>query len=246
MGIPKLIYIYQSPWSERTRWGFEFKGVPYERVDYQVGIGEEELNQQTGQVQVPVLEVEGTWLADSTAILNWLEDRHPQPALMPQSEKEKAEVMLWEELMDGVLGPQARLLIIGRLLGSTDAQVQQLGQFLSQKYHYSSGYGEEHARATVKRSLMILAHTLAERRYLVGDTFTRADLTTACMLALVNPPTDELFFVPSTVGEDQADNIGAKLRALWVEPTAVESTYARIFTWRDAVYREHRGGQVKP
>ena len=47
MGIPKLIYIYQSPWSERARWGFEFKGVPYERVDYQVGTGEEELKQQT-------------------------------------------------------------------------------------------------------------------------------------------------------------------------------------------------------
>ncbi len=246
MEIPKLIYIYQSPWSERARWGFEFKGVPYERVDYQVGPGEEALKQQTGQAQVPVLEIGGTWISDSTAILNWLEERHPQLALMPQSEKEKAEVMLWEEFMDGVLGPQARLLIIGRLLHSTDAQVQQLGQFLGQKYHYSPGYGEEHARATVKRSLTILAHTLTECRYLVGDTFTRADLTTACMLALVNPPSDELFLVPSTVGEDQANNIGAKLRALWVEPTALESVYAPIFTWRDAVYREHRGGQVKP
>ena len=246
MGIPRLVYIYQSPWSERARWGFEFKQIPYERVDYQVGAGEGELKQRTGQVQVPVLELEDAWLSDSTAILNWLEEHHPQPALMPQSDKERAEVMLWEELMDGVLGPQARLLITGRLLGSTDTQVQQLGQFLSQKYHYSSGYAEEHARATVKRSLTILAHTLAERRYLVGDTFTRADLTTACMLALVNPPPDELFFVPSTTGEGQAENIGAKLRALWVEPTALEPVYAPIFTWRDAVYREHRGGQVKP
>ena len=245
MGIPKLIYIYQSPWSERARWGFEFKGVPYERVDYQVGTGEEELKQQTGQVQVPVLELEGRWLSDSTTILNWLEEQHPQPALMPQSDKERAEVMLWEELMDGVLGPQARLLIAGRLLRSTDTQVQQLGQFLGQKYHYSAGYVEEHAQAVVTRSLSILAQTLAERRYLVGDTFTRADLTTACMLALINPPPDELFFVPPKADDGQ-DNIGAKLRSLWVEPTAMEPVYERIFAWRDAMYREHRGGQVKP
>ena len=77
MGIPRLIYIYQSPWSERERWGFEFKKVPYERVDYQVGTGEDELNQRTGQVQVPVLDIGETWLSDSTAILNWLEDRFP-------------------------------------------------------------------------------------------------------------------------------------------------------------------------
>ncbi len=246
MGIPRLIYIYQSPWSERARWGFEFKKVPYERVDYQVGTGEDELNQQTGQVQVPVLDIGETWLSDSTAILNWLEDRFPQPALMPQSDAERAEVMLWEELMDGVLGPQARVLITGRLLASTDSQVQQLGEFLKQKYHYSAGYAEEHARATVKRCLTILTHTLAERRYLVGDTFTRADLTAACMLALVNPPPDDLFFVASADGDDQDGNIGAKLRTLWVDRTAREPDYAALFAWRDAIYREHRGGQVKP
>ena len=26
MDTPKLIQLYQSPWSERARWGFEFKG----------------------------------------------------------------------------------------------------------------------------------------------------------------------------------------------------------------------------
>jgi glutathione S-transferase len=207
MGIPRLIYIYQSPWSERARWGFEFKGVPYERVDYQVGTGEEELNQHTGQVQVPVLDIDGSWLSDSTAILNWLEDHHPQPALLPEPDAARAEVVLWEELMDGVLGPQARVLITGRLLASSDPQVQQLGQFLSEKYHYSAGYAEAHARTTVRRCLTMLAHTLTERRYLVGDTFTRADLTTACMLALVNPPPDDLFFVPSVAGDDQGSSI---------------------------------------
>ena len=60
-----------------------------------------------------MLIVDGTVIPDSTAILNWLEQKHPQPALMPASEKDRAQVMIWEELMDGVLGPQAGMLIIG-------------------------------------------------------------------------------------------------------------------------------------
>jgi len=43
MSTLRLIQIYQSPWSERARWGFECKGVPYEKEDYQVGSGEEEV-----------------------------------------------------------------------------------------------------------------------------------------------------------------------------------------------------------
>jgi glutathione S-transferase len=42
-----------------------------------------------GQAQVPVLLVNGTVIPDSTAILNWLEQHHPQPALMPSSEKDR-------------------------------------------------------------------------------------------------------------------------------------------------------------
>ena len=54
MSTIKMIGLYQSPWSERARWGFEYKNVPYEKEDYQIGAGEENLKKQTGQAQVPV------------------------------------------------------------------------------------------------------------------------------------------------------------------------------------------------
>src|SRR5215472_8890727 len=137
MSTVKLIQLYQSPWSERARWALEFKGVSYEKQDYQIGAGEEELKKLTGQAQVPVLAVNGTIIPDSTAILNWLEEHKPEPALLPRSDKGRAEVMLWEELMDWALGPQGRLLIAGKLSRSPDPQLQQAGQFFSQKYQYS-------------------------------------------------------------------------------------------------------------
>lgn len=228
MNSVRLIQIHASPWSERARWGFEFKGVPYTKQDYQIGAGEEELQNQTGQAQVPVLVVNGTVIPDSTEILNWLEKHKPEPVLLPRSDKEHAQVMVWEELMDWVFGPQGRLLAIGRLLRSDDTQMPSVGQFFSRKYQYSP-YAEGHAKAAVGRILTILMHTLTDREYLVGNSFTRADLTTAAILAVVNPPPDELFLFP------------APLREAFTDPVALEPAFAKVFAWRDRMYRKHRG-----
>ena len=192
MSNTKLIQMYASPCAERVRWALNFKGVPYEKKDYQPGVDEEEVKKLTGQAQVPVLLVNGKVIPDSTAILNWLEEYKPQPALMPATDKERAQVILWEELMGGVLVPQARILVIGRFLRSSEPELQQGGQYFGQKYQHSS-YAEEHAKVTVERILTVLKHALDGRNYLVGDAFTRADLITACTLLLMNPAPDDLF-----------------------------------------------------
>jgi glutathione S-transferase len=104
---------------------------------------------------------------------------------------------------------------------------------MGQKYQYSP-YAEEHARAAVTRVLTILKHSLAGRDYLVGNTFTRADLTTASLLGVVNPAPDDIFFTPAPV------------RAMFTDPLAQDPAFAPIFAWRDQIYRKHRGGPVKP
>lgn len=233
MSTVKMIGLYQSPWSERARWGFEYKNVPYEKEDYQIGAGEENLKKQTGQAQVPVLLANGKVIPDSTAILNWLEEQHPQPALLPKSEKDRAQIMMWEELMDWVLGPQGRILILSKLLRSDNEQMRQGGQFMGQKYQHSP-YAEEHAKVTVHRILTILKHALEGRNYLVGDSFTRADLTVASLLNVINPPPDDLYLV------------APPMRAAFTAEATRDPAFASIFTWRDNIYRKHRGGPVKP
>ena len=231
MSTMKLIQMYASPWAERVRWALNFKGLPYEKQNYQPGVDEEAVKKLTGQAQVPVLLIDGTVIPDSTAIVNWLERHHPQPALMPTTEKDRAQAMLWEELMDGVLGPQARMLIIGHFLRSSEPELQQGGRYFAQKYQHTS-YAEERAKVTVERILTILKHALDGRQYLVGDTFTRADLTTASMLLLVKPPPDDLFLFP------------VSMRPMYTAP--LDSASAPIFAWRDKMYRKHRGEAVKP
>jgi glutathione S-transferase len=233
MSTIKLIQMYASPWAERVRWALNFKGVPYEKQDYRPGVDEEAVKKLTGQAQVPVLLVNGTVIPDSTAILNWLEQYKPQPALLPASEKERAQVMLWEELMDGVLGTQARMLIIGHFLRSDEPELQQGGRYFAQKYQYSP-YAEEHAKAAIERLLTVLKYALEGRRHLIGETFTRADITAASMLLLVNPPPDDLFLFP------------APMRPIYTVPLTREAAFAPLFAWRDEMYRKHRGEAVKP
>jgi len=233
MSTIKLIHMYASPWAERVRWALNYKGLPYEKQNYQPGVDEEAVKKLTGQAQVPVLLVNGTVIPDSTAILNWLEEYKPQPALMPTSAKDRAQVMMWEELMDGVLGPQARMLIIGHFLRSNEPELQQGGRYFAQKYQHSA-YAEEHAGLTVERILTILKHALDGRQYLVADAFTRADVTAASMLLLVNPPPDELFLFP------------ASMRPMYTVPLTSNAAFAQVFAWRDKTYRKHRGEAVKP
>jgi glutathione S-transferase len=233
MGTLRLITMYLSPWSERVRWALVFKHLPYEKQDYRPGVDEEELKTLTGQNQVPVLITEGNVIPDSTAILEWLEATKPEPALLPKAEKDRAQVTLWEELMLGVLGPQGRTLISGRLLRSSEPEMQQAGQFFGGKYGHSS-YAEEQARLIVKRILLSLQQTLNGRQYLVGNTFTRADITAASMLMLLRPAPDEFFVFPPRV------------RPIYTEPVAGDSEFSSVFAWRDEMYQRHRGEVVKP
>ncbi len=233
MSKMKLITMYGSPWSERVLWAFAFKGVQYEKLNHAPGAGEAEVKKLSGQTQVPVLLTDGKVIPDSTAILNWLEDYRPQPSLMPPSEKDRAQVILWEEVTDGSLGPHARMLITGRQLGSAAPEVQQAGKFFAQKYHHSA-YAEEHARFKVERILQSLKHTLSGHQYLVGEAFSRADLTAASMLMLLKPAPDELFFLPEP------------WRSTFTDPVAEVPAFSALFAWRDQMYRMHRCELVKP
>ena len=231
---PRLLYLHMSPFSERVQWAFESEQVPFERVPYAVVAGEEELVRLTGQRQVPALLAGEEVIADSTAILEWLEAHAPQSKLMPEDPRERAQVMLHEDLACAVLGPEARHLLTGRLLASPAPLAAGYGRFLAKKYGHSP-FAEHRARASVRRALAILGEGLRGRRYLVGDRFTRADLTVAAMLMVVRPPPEELYVcAPSW------------MRSMFDDTIAADVEVARLLRWRDAVYTEHRGGVVRP
>jgi glutathione S-transferase len=124
-------------------------------------------------------------------------------------------------------------LIVGRQLRIDHPEAQRSGKYFAEKYGHSP-YMEEQAKLTLRRVLLGLKQTLSGRQYLVGDAFTRADLTTAAMLMLLSPAPQEFFAFPDQV------------RRIYMDPLADDPAFSPVFAWRDEMYKKHRGEAVRP
>lgn len=231
----RLLHLHTSPFSERVRWALDLARIAYTAETHVPGKAEAALLASTGQRQVPVLFIDGVPLPDSTAILDWIELHRPDVRLLPEDPAARAQVELYEALGNAVLAPEGRQLVIGRMLASRDARIVAAGRHFEAKYAYSE-HSERRARAAVLRALAVLAARVAHHRYLVGEQFTRADLTVAAMLLDVVPPSEALFVCDPPF-----------MRALMTDPEiASAAELAPVFAWRDRIYRDHRGGVVAP
>jgi glutathione S-transferase len=63
-----------------------------------------------GSFTLPLLQLDGRTIADSTAIIAALEERYPEPPLYPADPEERRRALDLEDFFDEELGPHARLL----------------------------------------------------------------------------------------------------------------------------------------
>jgi glutathione S-transferase len=231
MPAVEIVELYPSPWSERLRWALEHKGVPYARREYQPLAGEEQLKRTTGHATVPVLLVDGDVVGDSDAAVEWLEARHPEPALLPADARLRAEARAWELAATEAMAPFARLVMIGRYKA---LDLQPLADHFAAKYGWSEA-AERRGERLLRAFCTDLARAVAAAPHLVGEAFTRADLTVASMLApVLGLPPEELF------------EIDPGMRPMFGIPFGEEPALVPLRAWRDETYRRHRGGRVRP
>jgi glutathione S-transferase len=112
--------------------------------------------------------------------------------------------------------------------------VQPLADHFAVKYHWSEAE-EGRVDRLLRTALPELAAAVAIAPYLVGDGFTRADLTLAALLTpTLGLPPDDLFA------------IDAGMRPMFGIPFGADPALAPLHEWRDRTYRLHRGGRVAP
>lgn len=92
-----------SPYAQKVKIALDEKGLDYTVATPQaIGSGQisGDFLQANPRAEVPVLYVEGQAIFDSSIILEFIEDRFPDPPLLPAAPADRARVRMIEELCD--------------------------------------------------------------------------------------------------------------------------------------------------
>lgn len=119
---------FRSGTSYRTRIALNLKGLPYRQVAVDLRTGAQKADAYVAlnpQGLVPTLEVETGVLIQSPAILEWLEEAYPQPALLPSSAHERAVVRAMAAVVGCDIHPLNNLRVLQalRAKGATQAEI---------------------------------------------------------------------------------------------------------------------------
>jgi maleylacetoacetate isomerase len=169
----RLYSYWRSSASHRVRIALQLKGLEYEYVPVHLTAGGGEqysaayraLNPQS---RVPTLEVGGVVLTQSMAIMEWLEETHPEPPLLPRDPMQRARVRAMAQLLVADVQP---------------LQNNSVARYLQEHMHQDDGAVDAWRRHWVSRGLAALEEMLKGDREgdcCVGTNPTLAD---ACLLA---------------------------------------------------------------
>jgi|SRR5882757_11142 len=197
-----MITLYQLHWShyvEKVRWALDFKGVEWQAVDVDPFSKREMRHLECQATLVPTIhdQTTGAMLGESTSIIEYLEQTCPTPPLYAGNRDEIKRWMLW---LDSTLGLGARRLAYTQLaleypgylpslflpkMSARGIKASIAGKIIAGvltrrfrfRYNRADGVFEQ-----VEQCLLLAAQRLSSRHYLVGESFTAADLTLAALM----------------------------------------------------------------
>jgi glutathione S-transferase len=100
----QIIGSYLSPYVRKVLVVLDLKGIPYEIDPIVPFLGDERFSAISPVRRVPVLIDDRVTLSDSTVICEYLEERHPEPALHPRDVVARARGRWLEEFADTRMG----------------------------------------------------------------------------------------------------------------------------------------------
>lgn len=156
-----------SPYAQKIKIALREKALAFEAVTPpELGSGSEsDLIRSFGpRREVPALvDDDGTCIFDSTIILEYLEEKHPVPSLLPATPADRAKARTIEEICDthfeAITWGLNEVRFFGRGKGGLNDQLYQ------------------QAIIQVGHAYAWLTAALGDRDWLVGNTFGRADLS---------------------------------------------------------------------
>jgi glutathione S-transferase len=200
---PTLWHIGVSHYSEKVRWALDHKRVPHKRRAVSIpGLHIPASMLLTGGAShtFPVLEIDGRAVGDSSEIIAALEERYPERPLYPADPEQRRRALELEDFFDEELGPHVRLLAFHELskdperfealiARTTPGPVARLGSgavtyartYTGLRFGVRDAQAADLARAKILAALDRLEAELGSNEFLVGDSFSVADLSAAAL-----------------------------------------------------------------
>jgi glutathione S-transferase len=243
-----LYHLEISHYNEKARWALDYKNVPHVRKAPTPMLHTLRALTLTGKPTLPVLKLNGKAIGDSTRIIEALEREYPEPPLYPKDGGDRRRALELEDFFDEELGPYIRRWMFYEALEGMESDdfvegtmknapgavkgfmktTAPVGKSILRLRYGINADGAQAGRGKVLSALDRVEQEVQPSGYLVGSSFTVADLTAAALLfPLVRPP-------------EAPHMVGGPLPTGFV---SFRNSVAdrRGFKWVEQIYREHRG-----
>jgi glutathione S-transferase len=208
--LPILWQYSFSHYNEKARWALDRKRVPHIRRSLLPGGPRAMWFAARGTL--PVLDLDGERIGDSTAIIAELERRHPEEPLYPAPNDERRRALELEEFFDEELGHDVRRVAfndwsndyISALMTTAQPAVVRaplratlpIGMAWARRRYRIYPDDVEASRRKVEAALDLVEAQLEGGEYLVGEGFTVADLTASSLLFPLAWPDETPYDLP--------------------------------------------------
>ena len=204
-----MIILYQFPIShfcEKARWALDYKKLSYKTKNLLPGPHVKQVMSIAKRSEVPVLKHENTIIQHSNNIIDYLDSAFPDHMLTPVDEETRVKALEWEAFVDQEVGPNLRTFFYHTLLEHPKILIPIFtykgpwyGKILMKfffptlrlkmiKFMRLNDKTAAQAKQNLKLAIDKINQHLSKHQFLAGDSFSRADLAAASLLApLVQP-----------------------------------------------------------
>jgi len=170
-----LYHFPLSPFSRKVRLCLAEKKIEVELIEERYWEQDGDFLRRNPAGKIPVLKMGGQTMSDSTAIREYLEEKHPSPALLPRSAEQRYEARRLVGWFDDKFYHEVTAKLLGERVFR---KVMGTG--------YPDSANVKAGAKAIRYHLDYMTTLLDERRWLAGNEMTLADFAAAAQLSCLD------------------------------------------------------------
>lgn len=247
--MSRLLYQFPiSHYCEKVRWAMDHKGLNYKVKNLLPGLHLRTTKKMGIKSYVPILidsnkNNKREQVQNSHIILTYLDEQYPDNSLTPKDPELLRQALEWEKYCDVEIGVHVRRYCYHILLDEPKTVIPFFTKggpwwgplffklsfsklvLVMRKVMAIDEAGAQESELHIQQAIDKLYEEYQQREFLVGDSFSRADLTAASLLAPL--------IMPEGYGLDWPDSLPPRLQAF------VDKNESKLAVFRE-IYKKHR------